>query len=500
LTESRPWQQQALIVAAAVAIAALLRLALHPVLQERVVFLTFLIAVAVCAHAAGLWAGLGGAAVSVGVAFLLQWAIPGGIGLRDWMQVVLFMAAVVPLSILGGLLRSALEREHTLLHAQTAARAEAEQASRLKDEFLAVLSHELRSPLNAMVGWTHVLKTMDMPPEAARPIEIILRNADHQVKLISDISAVAQVITGHLVLDAAILDVRSVVEQAVESVRLAADARGLRLSVRLPGEPLRVRGDGNRLQQVLWNILSNAIKFSASDGLVEVSAEAAGGEVVVSVKDAGHGMGPEFVPHAFDTFRQEDSSKARRFGGLGLGLAIVRHLIEAHGGTAHAESPGRAQGATVTVRLPRFTGPPAVHPAAEEARGQLGGVRILVVEDDRDARELLARELSRQGAQVVLTASAEEARAQLSVQPPDAIVSDIGMPEEDGLTFLRRLRREPQHRHIPAIALSAYASTADHVEALKAGYADHLAKPVSSSELARAITAALGARADRAPH
>jgi signal transduction histidine kinase len=479
------------MVVGSVAIAAALRVALDPILHERAVFLLFLIAVAICAHFAGFWAGFASAWLSVSAVVGLQLLAPGGIGLHGWAQAALFMAIALPVSVLGGRLRRALDREHRLLESESRARAEAERASRVKDEFLAALSHELRSPLNAIVGWTHILKGMPLPPEASRALETILRNADHQVKLMSEISDLSRIVTGKLVLEEALIDVRSALDQAVDAVRLAADARGLRLQLLISETPLVVRGDSGRLQQVFWNVLSNAIKFSPAGASVQASAAREGDMVTVRVTDTGEGIGPEFLPHVFDSFRQEDPSKARRHGGLGIGLAIVRYLTEAHGGEVHAHSDGPGRGTTVTIELPVFPGVSAQTAAADVSRPQLAGLRILIVEDDGDTRDLLARVLAELGAHVVATSSAAEARSQISVQPPDAIVSDIGMPDEDGLTFMRSLRLRPEHRDIPAIALTAYASAADQAEALDAGYHEHVAKPVQPYQLARVIDASL---------
>jgi signal transduction histidine kinase/CheY-like chemotaxis protein len=479
------------MVVGTVAAAAALRVALDPVLHDRGVFLLFLIAVAVCAHFAGFWAGFASAWLGVAGAVSLQVLAPGGIGLQGWVQVALFMAIALPVSVLGGRLRSALDREHRLLESESSARAEAERASRVKDEFLAVLSHELRSPLNAIVGWAHVLKGMRLPPEADRAVQTILRNADHQVSLMAEISDLSRIVTGKLVLEEALVDVRSALDHAVDAVRLAADARGQRLQLLIPETPLVVRGDASRLQQVFWNLLSNAIKFSPAGASIQASATREGDTVSVEVSDTGQGIGPGFLPHVFESFRQEDSSLARRHGGLGLGLAIVRRLTEAHGGAVRAHSDGSGKGTTFTVELPAFPGTSTEAASADIGRPQLAGVRILIVEDDLDTRDLLTRVLGELGAEVVAASSAAEARTRISMEVPDAIVSDIGMPGEDGLAFMRALRQRPEHRHIPAIALSAYASAADHAEALAAGYHEHVPKPVQPYRLARVIVASL---------
>jgi len=482
------------VVLAGVSMATLLRLILHPALGERAVFLLAVLSVAVSAHLAGFWAGAATMvlAIPIAAALFMRGSGAAASSTAGWLQVVLSTALAIPLILLGSRFHRLLRERDQALRRERAARAEAERANRARDDFLAVLSHELRSPLNAIVGWAHVLKGKSQTSDDARALETILRNADHQMRLISDITDLSRGIAGKLVLDSGLVDVRSPLEQAVDAVRLAADARGIRLQLVIPESQLPVLGDTARLRQVFWNVLSNAIKFSASGASVQASAAHEGESVVVTIRDTGLGIGPEFLSHAFEFFRQEDAAKSRRQGGLGIGLAIVRHLTEAHGGTVRAESDGPGQGTTFTITLPMRTGPAADAGAAVDlGPPELAGIKILVVDDDSDTRDLLFRSLGELGATVVRASSAAEARGEIAKQRPDAIISDIGMPDEDGLAFVRSLKKRAEHASIPTIALSAYASAKDRDEAIEAGYHDHVAKPVPPYHLARVIVAAL---------
>ena len=479
------------VVVACVSTATLLRLLLQPVLGQRAVFLIAVLAVAISAHLAGLTAGIVTTALAIPIAAVLFLETPAPGGTPAWLQVVLSIVLALPLSLLGGRFHHLVRELDEALRRERAARTEAEHANRARDEFLAILSHELRSPLNSIVGWAHVLKGRIHAPDDVRGIETILRNADHQVRLIADATDLSRGIAGKLVLEDGIVDVRSVVEQAADAVRLSATARGIQVQVALADSPLLVQGDAGRLRQVFWNLLSNAIKFSPSGAAVRASTALEGEMVVVRVHDEGQGIGSDFLPHLFEIFRQEDATKSRPQGGLGIGLAIVRHLTEAHGGTVTARSDGAGKGADFIVALPSAGAAlEAIAPTAR-ALAQLGGIRVLLVDDDRDTVELLARALGELGATVVGASSAAEARAEISRQPPDAIVSDIGMPEEDGLSFVRSLKKHDTHALIPAIALTAYASTRDRKEALEAGYCEHITKPVPPYQLARVIAAAV---------
>ncbi len=485
-----------IVLVAAVAATAS-RLLLHPILGERAAFLFAVIAVAVSAHFAGFWSGIATMGVTIPLAAVLfvPWSASGGP--RDvWLQGALSALLSLPLAALGGrfhavvaALSESLQRERRLLESERAARTEAERANRVRDEFLSVLSHELRTPLNAIVGWAHILKTQGDPD--GRALETILRNADHQVRLLSDIADLSRIVTGKLVLDAAFVDVRAALDQALDAVRLSADARGVRLQIVVPAASLVVRGELDRLRQAFWNLLSNAIKFTPAGGLVQAEARREGELVIVTISDTGKGIAPEFLPHVYDTFRQEDASRTRRHGGLGLGLAIVRHVVQAHGGTIVARSEGTGKGTTFTVSLPAHLGTLTTTAALDLGRPQLAGLRVLIVDDDGDTRGLLARALGDLGADVVTAGSSAEARLEISKQLPDAIVSDIGMPEEDGLTFMRSLKAHRTHRDIPAVALTAYASESDRAEALAAGYFEHMSKPVPPYHLARVIVASL---------
>ncbi|HEY3065333.1 MAG TPA: PAS domain-containing protein [Methylomirabilota bacterium] len=371
----------------------------------------------------------------------------------------------------------------------------AQEANRAKDEFLATLSHELRTPLHAMLGWTGILRraTMDSA-EHNRAIEVIERNTRLQAQLIEDLLDVSRIVTGKLRLDVRPLDLPPVIEAALDSVRVAAAAKAIRIETALDTDVGPVSGDADRLQQVVWNLLSNAIKFTPRDGRVSVSLEGIGDHARISVSDTGVGISPAFLPHLFERFRQADSTATRTHGGLGIGLALVRHLVELHGGRVRAESAGEGQGATFTVELPLLpttTTPAALRseltPAAEGLPA-LDGVRVLVVDDEADARELVTAVLERCGAIVEPAASAAEAEAALERSTPDVVVSDVGLPGEDGYALVRKLRSlDGERAGIPAVALTAYAHPADRTRALLAGFQMHLAKPIEPEELAAVV-------------
>jgi PAS domain S-box-containing protein len=385
---------------------------------------------------------------------------------------------------------------------------EAQEANRLKDEFLATLSHELRTPLTSVLGWARLLRTEQFDPEVtARALEAIERNAAAQANLINDLLDVSRIITGKLRLNVAPVELPAVVEAAVESLRPAAEARGVRLHVRLGDTPARVSADADRLRQVVWNLLSNAIKFTPRGGSVEVALAERAGHAEVVIADTGQGIAPEFLPHVFERFRQADGRITREHGGLGLGLAIARHLVELHGGTVRAASDGEGRGSTFTVRLPlmgiaeRATSKEEGDAAADEqAPGPepraslLSGLHVLVVEDDADARVLLAAVLESGGARVTSAASAADGLAMLRRLRPDALIADIGMPGEDGYELLRKVRAlDPSEGGAtPAAALTAYARPEDRAHALAAGYQQHLPKPVHPATLTAAVAALCG--------
>ena len=372
-------------------------------------------------------------------------------------------------------------------------------ANHAKDEFLAVVSHELRTPLTALLGWVRLLRTGT--PDTAkleRGLDVIERNTRAQASLIDDLLDVSRIVSGKMVLDLQTLDLLPVVEAALDAVRPAAAAKPVELHCAVGPGDKTVRGDPNRLQQVVYNLLSNAIKFTPAGGHVELRLERAGRHVVITVSDTGVGMAREFLPHVFERFRQAGDSSTRQHQGLGLGLAIVRHLVELHGGGVAADSPGEGQGAAFTVRLPVT----ALRPADEEpeapggrAHRRLAGVRVLVVEDDPDSRELLLLALAQQGAVTAAAASVPEALERFREHRPDLLLSDIGLPGEDGYALIRRLRALPaaEGGDVPAVALTAFAKQEDRRRALEAGFQEHVAKPVEP-ELLVGVLAVLVAR------
>jgi signal transduction histidine kinase len=390
-----------------------------------------------------------------------------------------------------------VERER-LLEEAVAARAEAEAVNRAKDVFLATLSHELRTPLTAIMGWARMLRNPDADAGLiTRGLEVIERNAEAQHQLIRDLLDVSRIISGKLSLKTHQLKLAPVVEAALDSVRQAADAKAIRLGAEYGGEADLVTGDPDRLQQVIWNLLSNAIKFTPKGGSVGVRVEREGSDVLVKVSDTGQGIAPEFLPHVFERFRQADGSTTREHGGLGLGLAIVRHLVEQHGGRVTAESAGERRGSVFTISLPiaavkapseapGTTGQQPSRRPPEDVALPLYGVRVLVVDDQPDARDLLALVLGRAGAQVSTAASAAEALELYVREGVEVLVSDIGMPVEDGYSLVSRIRSTPAGR-IPAVALTAYATEEDRQRALAAGFDAHVAKPVEPTELVSVI-------------
>ncbi|RKH82591.1 PAS domain S-box protein [Corallococcus sp. AB032C] len=403
--------------------------------------------------------------------------------------------------------QSEVERE-ALLARESAARHEAEEANQLKDEFLATISHELRTPLTAILGWVQLLRTGNLPaPRQERALETIERNARAQGELIEDLLDVSRIVSGKLKLDVSPVDLSAVVQQALESVRPAADAR--HIDVRATVDTTSsVMGDPHRLQQVAWNLLSNAVKFTPKGGHVRLVVSRRDSIVELSVEDTGQGISEAFLPHVFERFRQADGGSTRKTGGLGLGLAIVRHIVEMHGGTVSAASDGEGRGATFTVRLPLSvtqwrdpTMPPSPKPPVAERMPspppELGGVRVLVVDDEEDARELLRTLLEDSGAHVVTAGSALEGLQVLQAEHPDVLVSDIGMPVTDGYGFIERVRALSAEKggHTPAVAITAYARSEDRTRVLRAGFQSHVPKPVEPGEL----LAVIASLADRYP-
>jgi signal transduction histidine kinase/ActR/RegA family two-component response regulator len=402
---------------------------------------------------------------------------------------------------------AARERDQ-LLRRERDARLEAEAANRAKDEFLAVVSHELRTPLNAMMGWARLLLDGGLPVDRLRHgLEVIERNAQTQAQLIDDLLDVSRIISGKVRIDPRPIRPIEVVEAAIESVRLAASAKGVRLHLALDPDADAILGDRDRLQQVVWNLVSNAIKFTPAGGQVFVGLARADAGVEICVEDTGRGIRPEFMPYVFERFRQADASFTRALGGLGLGLAIARHLVELHGGTIDVHSDGDGRGARFTVRLPiaahrsAIAGDPGASAPPQTGRRDhafqpdLGGLAVLVVDDEQDGRDVITEILERAHARVTVAASAAEAMEVLGRLRFAVLVSDIGMPDEDGFTLMRRIRALPAHRggQIPAVALTAYARAVDRQQALMAGYDIHLGKPVDPGELVD-VVASLAAR------
>jgi PAS domain S-box-containing protein len=421
--------------------------------------------------------------------------------------------------------RAGLAMDNALLYQEAQqAREVAEVANRSKDEFLATLSHELRTPLTAMVGWTDLMRNKMLTPEQQeRALEVIARSTRTQTQLIEDLLDVSRIITGKLRIRMQRVPLGSIVEAAVETVRPAAEAKKLKLHCGMTEQDLYVAGDESRLQQIVWNLMANAVKFTPPDGVVEVTLSAINDQACLQVRDNGRGIAAEFLPHVFDRFRQADSSSTRNYGGLGLGLSIVRHLVEMHGGNATVQSEGEGQGALFTITLPLLqngataalsspapnketTGKvteqvpentPAAAPIIRNAlshlaprvESRLTGIKILVVEDNDDTRDFLSVTLNREAAVVQAAASAREAMERLRNWQPDVLVCDIGMPETDGYEFIQQVRALPplQGGAVSAIALTAFARKEDRARSLTAGFQEHLAKPVQIEKLVAAI-------------
>jgi signal transduction histidine kinase len=395
------------------------------------------------------------------------------------------------------------EERRLLLQREQRAREEAQAANRAKDEFLATLSHELRTPLNAILGWSRLLVGGNLDAGTARrAIEIIDRNTRLQAQLIEDLLDISRIITGKLRLDLRSVPVAQIVEGAIESVRPSADARRVQLRTAMTDGSARILCDPARMQQVIWNLVTNAIKFTPEGGTVRVQVDVAGPTVSIEVSDSGVGIDPDFLPHVFDRFRQQDGASTRAHGGLGLGLSIVRHLVELHGGTVEARSAGPGRGATFTVRVPQApVRAGQIELLDEKARSEeftdlpsLAGLHVLVVDNESDARGLLRVVLEGCGASVEEASAADEALECIRRRLPDVLLSDIAMPGEDGYALIRKVRDlDGPSRTLPAAALTAFATATDRARALLAGYQAHIPKPVEPSELA-AVVAALAGR------
>jgi PAS domain S-box-containing protein len=408
--------------------------------------------------------------------------------------------------------RALLEREAQLsklvaereffLASERAARSEAERLGHLKDEFLATLSHELRTPLNAIQGWATLLQQPEVrAKDLQRGLQVIERNVRVQADIINDLLDMSRIISGKLHLEVQAIFLHDIINNAIDAVRQSAVAKNIRIQPLLDTRIGLVRGDPNRLQQVLWNLLSNAIKFTPKGGRVQVILERVNSHAEINVADSGVGIKPDFLPYVFDRFRQADAATTRQFGGLGLGLSLVKSLVELHGGSVRVKSPGENQGSTFVVSLP------VAHVRTEEQRGlenqqqkesiaeielpQLQGVRVLIVDDETDGRDLVARILAGRGAEARCASSAEEALDMLANEQFDVLLSDIGMPGTDGFELIRRVRMLDTGRPMPAIAITAYARAEDRQRSLLAGFHMHLSKPIEARELIASIAGLL---------
>lgn len=396
--------------------------------------------------------------------------------------------------------RSEEARGQLLLRAERA-RSDAEAANRIKDEFLATLSHELRTPLTSLLGWSSVLREGKRDEKVLNQgLEAIDRNARVQAQLIDDLLDVSRIVSGKLNLDVRPLDISSVTRAAINVVRPAADAKGITLDYWAQPGLGAISADSARLQQIIWNLLSNAVKFTPHGGKITVRLEQEGSDACITIQDTGQGIDPEFLPRVFDRFRQADSSTTRSFGGLGLGLAIVRHLVELHGGTVSAHSDGVNKGATFSATFPLLA--ERAEPVAHAHNGEmnafesrlLDGLRVLLVDDEAEARQILSTVIARTGAEVKACNSAGEALAKMAEWKPDVILSDIAMPDEDGYSFINKVRSLPREQggETPAAALTAYARDVDRRQALDAGYQMHIAKPIGAGQLVTMIARLAG--------
>ena len=404
-------------------------------------------------------------------------------------------------------LQAQIEARSRLLSSEKLARNDAERANRLKDEFLATVSHELRNPLNAILGWSHMLRLGKLTPaNSERAVETIYRNAKSQAQLVADLLDVSRIISGKLRLDVRAVDLLFIVNAAVDSIRPAADAKSIRVQTMLDPAAGPISGDADRLQQVVWNLLTNSVKFTPKDGRIQIKVQRVDSHVEIVVRDSGVGISKEFLPYVFDRFRQADASSTRIHGGLGLGLSIVHQLVDLHGGAVTVQSEGEGKGATFTVTLPFVAvvshqkEPEAVHPTQSDevlsfdGLPSLQGLRILVVDDEPDTRELIHEVLKECGAEVITSPSAAEALVALEQHKPDILISDLGMPDEDGYSLITKIRALPSERggEIPAAALTAYARAEDRMRVLRSGFQFHLPKPVDSAELVTVVASLAG--------
>jgi len=502
-----------------------IRLTLGGVLGDTVPYLQFFPAIMLAAWLGGLGPGLLGTALASLLAryFFLQPAHSFMIhDTADAVSLPLFFLIGTVISLLVESLRRAEEaqrvqaelandRARALTDAAaviSAARSDADAANRLKDDFLATLSHELRTPLNAIAGYARLLRRGVFDDgRREHALRVIERNAATLTQMVEDVLDVSRIVAGKIRINVQTVDIARTIEDAVATVKPAADARGVRIHTVLDVGAGPVAGDPERLQQVVWNLLSNAVKFTPRDGRVQVRLARVESHVEIAVSDTGAGIPPEFLPHVFERFRQADSRYSREHGGLGLGLAIAREVVHLHGGTIHAASDGVQKGATFVVRLPVMIVhatpelEPERHPAdtgdpvrAED--GSLNGVRVLVADDDHDATSLLREVLEHAGASVAVANGAREALSLAARERPDVLLTDIGMPEMDGFALLAQVRAsaEPALRDLPAAALTAYARPDDRVRVLKSGFQMHLAKPIDPDEVVAAVAALVRTR------
>jgi signal transduction histidine kinase/CheY-like chemotaxis protein len=400
--------------------------------------------------------------------------------------------------------QKASEERQGLLESERAARTEAERANELKDEFLATLSHELRTPLNSILGWAQVMKLSVTAADLQRGLEAIERNARLQAQLIEDLLDMSRITSGKMRLEIQSVELIPVIEAAIEIIRPAAEAKHIRVEKMFDPGAGPVFGDPSRLQQVIWNLVSNAVKFTPKDGKVQVLLERVNSHIEISVADTGIGIKPEFLPYVFERFRQADATTTRNFGGLGLGLSIVKHLVELHGGTVRVKSAGPGHGTTFSVHLPltvvhRNDEGERVHPktpavVSNFTRSDLSGLTVLVVDDEADARELVKHVLAECDAEVFTASTAAEALALIERERPDILLSDIGMPTMDGYQLLRQVRMLGASKggQLPAIALTAFARSEDRTRALRAGFLVHVSKPVEPSELVATVASVAG--------
>jgi CheY-like chemotaxis protein/nitrogen-specific signal transduction histidine kinase len=384
-------------------------------------------------------------------------------------------------------------------------RRKAELASRAKDEFLAVVSHELRTPLNAILGWTVILRGRSAPPELDHGLSIIERNARAQAKLVEDVLDVSRIISGKLALTMGVANLADLISTSVETVTPAANAKGIRISVDIEDQPLAITADAARLQQVIWNLLSNSVKFTQRGGAIAVHARRRDTDVQVIISDTGEGIAPSALAYVFEPFQQADASTTRRHGGLGLGLAIVKHLVSAHGGTIVAASDGEGKGATFTLQIPAHIAVAALATTKGAAKfsvqasegsnsPRLDGLKVLLVDDEPDALEVIGEVLRSQGADVRYAPSARVALDQFATLKPNILLSDIGMPVMDGFSLIRAVRSLPSDLggDIPTIAITAYARAEDAVRATRAGYQAHITKPIEPDHLLRVLAEVAG--------